>query len=161
MSTSTRLVIGIGNHDRGDDAVGLAVAERIRAAAPLGVEIIMLDGDQLGLLDAWANAAEVYVIDAVCSGSPPGTVFRFDAARPLPARFSHRGTHTFSLADVVELARALGTLPPHLTGYGIEGHRFDMGDPLSPETSKAVEIVAERLLRELNSADPGRWLTCA
>ncbi len=147
----TKLVIGVGNHDRGDDAVGLAVAERIRAAAPRGVGVMMLDGDQLALLDAWADATDVYVIDAVCSGSSPGTVFHFDAARPLPTRFGHRGSHTFSLADVVELARALGTLPPRLTGYGIEGNRFDVGAPLSPETSQAIEDVADSLLRELDA----------
>ena len=145
-----KLVIGVGNHDRGDDAVGLAVAERIRAAAPRGVDVIMLEGDQLALLDAWADATDVYVVDAVCSGSRPGTVFHFDAARPLPARFGHRGSHTFSLADVVELARALGTLPPHLTGYGIEGNRFDVGAPMSPETHAAVEDVTDSLLRELD-----------
>lgn len=146
-----RLVIGVGNHDRGDDAAGLAVAERIRAAAPPGVEVIMLEGDQLALLDAWADATDVYVIDAVCSGSPTGAVFHFDATCPLPARFRHRGSHTFSLADVVELARALGTLPPHLTGYGIEGNRFDVGAPLSPETSRAIKDVADSLLRELSA----------
>jgi hydrogenase maturation protease len=146
---TTTLVIGIGNYDRGDDGAGLAVAERIRAAHLPGVGIIQLDGDQLGLLDAWADAADVYVIDAVCSGSPPGTVFHFDAARPLPTRFRYRGTHTFSLADVIELARELGTLPPRLTGYGIEGCRFEIGTALSPEITGAVEAVANCLLREL------------
>jgi hydrogenase maturation protease len=146
---TTTLVIGVGNYDRGDDAAGLAVAERIRAAHLPGVGVMELDGDQLGLLDAWANAAEVYVVDAVCSGSPPGTIYRFDAARPLSNRFRHRGTHTFSLADVVELARVLGTLPPRLTGYGIEGRTFEIGAALSPETSGAVQAVANLLLRDL------------
>jgi Ni,Fe-hydrogenase maturation factor len=51
------LVIGIGNPDRGDDAAGLAVARNVRAAAPAGVAVIELDGDQLALLDAWDGAA--------------------------------------------------------------------------------------------------------
>ncbi|MBV9382957.1 MAG: hydrogenase maturation protease [Streptosporangiaceae bacterium] len=151
MCTAVKLVIGAGNRDRGDDAAGLAVADRIRAAAPPGVRVVLLDGDQLGLLDAWADATEVYVVDAVCSGSPPGTVFRFDAACPLPGRFGHRGTHTFSLADVVELARALGRLPPHLAGYGIEGNRFGVGAAPSPQTRDAVRKVADLLLAELRA----------
>ncbi|MBV9444861.1 MAG: hydrogenase maturation protease [Streptosporangiaceae bacterium] len=150
MTTAMKLVIGVGNHDRGDDAVGLAVAERIRDAALPGVGVILLDGDQLALPDAWADADDVYVVDAVCSGSPPGTVFRFDASRPLPVWFGHRGTHTFSLADVVELARALCALPAHLTGYGIEGNRFNVGAAPSPETGEAIKVVADRLLHELN-----------
>jgi hydrogenase maturation protease len=55
---------GIGNADRGDDAAGLAVARLVRAAAPAGVTVLELDGDQLELLDARDGAAEVYLVDA-------------------------------------------------------------------------------------------------
>ena len=144
------LVIGIGNPARGDDAAGLTVARRIReAAAPYDVTVVELAGDQLALLDAWTGAREVYVIDAVCSGGTPGTVHRFDAAEPLTTHFWHCGTHTFSLADVIELARALGRLPARLTGFGIEGATFEPGAPLSPEAEAAVEAVTVLLLREL------------
>ena len=154
----TRLVIGIGTYNRGDDAAGLAVAERVRAARLAGVVVKRLAGDQLGLLDAWAEDAEepdaMYVVDAMCSDSPPGTIVRFDAVTPLESRFTHRGTHTFSLADVIELARALGELPEHLTGYGIEGGTFATGAPLSPEADAAIKDVTSRLIQELACA-PG------
>ena len=147
------LVIGIGNPARGDDAAGLAVARRIReAAAPYDVTVVELAGDQLALLDAWTGAREVYVIDAVCSGGTPGTVYRFDAAEPLTVHFWHCGTHTFSLADVIELARALGRLPARLTGFGIEGATFELGAPLSAEVDAAVQAVTAALLRELRES---------
>ena len=146
------LVIGIGNPARGDDAAGLAVARCIREAAPGHVTVTELAGDQLALLDAWTGAREVYLIDAVCSGGTPGTVYRFDAAEPLTARFWHRGTHTFSLADVIELGRALGRLPGRLTGYGIEGGTFEPGAPLSAEVEAAVRAVTAALLRELRES---------
>ena len=146
------LVIGIGNADRGDDAAGLAVARRVRAAtASRDVTVAELVGDQLGLLDAWDGVQDVYVVDAVCSGGAPGTVCRFDGAHLLDARFRHRGTHTLSLADVIELARALGRLPARLTGYGIEGAAFELGTGLSPEVAAAVEVVTGRLLAELKA----------
>lgn len=44
------VIIGIGNADRGDDAVGLVVARKVRDAAPAGVTVTELDGDQLALL---------------------------------------------------------------------------------------------------------------
>ena len=143
------LVIGIGNPDRGDDAAGLAVARTVRAAAPAGVTVIELDGDQLALLDAWDGAADVYVVDAACSGGEPGSVYRFDAATPLAGEFSHRGTHLFSLADVIELARALGRLPGRLTGFGIEGAAYELGAPLSAQAQVAARAVAEQILHEL------------
>ena len=146
------LVIGIGNADRGDDAAGLLVARRVRAATPRReVTVTELIGDQLALLDTWGGVKDVYVIDAVRSGGAPGTVYRFDAVHPLDARFRHRGTHTLSLADVIELARALGRLPAHLIGYGIEGAVFELGASLSPAVEPAVEAVARRLIAELKA----------
>jgi hydrogenase maturation protease len=146
------LVIGIGNPDRGDDAAGLEAVRRVRASARPGeVAVRELAGDQLALIDEWAGAAEVYVVDAVCSGGTPGTVYRFDAADALTGRFRHRGTHTLSLADVIELARALGRLPGHLAGYGIEGASFAIGDGLSEEAAAAVDKVASLLLSDLRA----------
>jgi hydrogenase maturation protease len=47
------------------------------------------------------------------------------------------------LADAIELARALGRLPPRVTVYGIEGERFDTGAPLSDSVAGAIdEVVA-------------------
>jgi len=150
------LVIGIGNQDRGDDAVGLAVARKVRAAAPAGAAVIELDGDQIALLDAWDGTADVYVVDATCSGAEPGSVRRFDASVPLGADFSHRGTHLLSLADVIELARALDRLPARLTGYGIEGAAYELGAPLSPQVEAAARGVAEQILHELREGGRAR-----
>jgi len=144
------LVIGIGNADRGDDAAGLAVAKRIRAATlPGEVTVLELAGDQLALIDEWTGATDVFVVDAVSSGGAPGTVYRFDAADPLTERFQHRGTHMFSLADVIELARALGRLPRRLAGFGIEGTGFAIGAGLSPQVAAAVDEVTAMLIAEL------------
>jgi hydrogenase maturation protease len=143
------LVIGVGNPDRGDDAAGLAAARHVRAAAPAGVTVIELDGDQLALLDAWQGAADVYVVDATCSGAEPGTVRRFDASHPLGKGFSRRGTHLLGLADVIELARALRRLPARLRGFGIEGAAYELGAPLSQEAELAARAVAEQILHEL------------
>ena len=143
------LVIGIGNADRGDDAVGLTVARKVRDAAPDGVTVTELDGDQLALLDAWDGADDVYVVDATCSGGEPGNVYRFDSSARLGRHFSHRATHMYSLADVIELARVLRRLPARLTGYGIEGASFELGAPLSREAEGAARTVAEQILHEL------------
>ncbi len=146
------LVIGIGNPDRGDDAAGLAVARRVRELTKPGeVTVRELIGDQLNLMDAWNGATEVYLVDAVCSGGTPGSVYQFDAADALTEQFSHCGTHTFSLADVVELARALGRLPRRLSGYGVEGATFQVGAPMSRRVRAAVETVTSMLLIDLKA----------
>lgn len=144
------LVVGIGTPDHGDDVAGLLVAERIRAVtSPRTVTVRELVGDQLSLLDLWAGAREVYVIDAVRSGGAPGTVYRFDGAQPLTAEFANKSSHAFSLADVIELARAMDRLPPRLIGYGIEGSQWGLGAPVSPQVMDAVDAVTKRLSLEL------------
>ena len=146
------LVIGIGNPVRGDDAAGLEVARRVRQATRPGeVTVRELTGDQLALIDEWAGATEVYVVDAVYSGGTPGTVYQFDATDALTDRFRHRDTHMFSLAEVIELARALGRLPGHLAGYGIEGASFAAGYGLSKEAAAAVDRVVGLLLNDLKA----------
>ncbi len=144
------LVIGIGNAYRGDDAAGLAVADRVRVAAPPGVEVLRYEGEPVSLIDRWDRARSVYLVDAVSSGGEPGSIYRFDATGlPLGAPFSRRGTHAFGVAETIELARALGRLPLQLIGYGIEGRSFGRGAGLSPEARRAVSIASARLLKEV------------
>jgi hydrogenase maturation protease len=148
------VVIGVGNRYRSDDRAGLEAARRVRELAP-DVEVIELEGEPTSLIDAWEGADAVYVIDAVSSGREPGTVYRFDArTEPPPPQFRHRGTHAFSVADVVELARALDRLPGRLVAYGIEGDGFGAGEGLSPVVEHAVQEAVGRLLAELDRGDP-------
>ncbi len=140
------IVIGVGNAWRGDDGAGLAVARRLREAAPAGLEVREVEGDASALVDAWAGADRVVVVDAAESGAPPGTVRRFDAvAEPLPARGVRSSTHAFGVPDAIELSRALGRLPARLDVYAIEGAGFTAGDRLSPAVDQAVAAVVEEL----------------
>ncbi|MDZ7262302.1 MAG: hydrogenase maturation protease [candidate division KSB1 bacterium] len=152
------LVIGVGNADRGDDAVGLIVAQRLKEKAQSAgneisyepITILEQSGQDLALIESWKEAETVIVIDAIHSGAKPGTLQRFDAqAQPIPAKFFHHSTHTFSVVDAIELARVLDLLPPRLIIYGIEGKTFKPGAGLSWEVEKAIPEVVEQVLREL------------
>jgi hydrogenase maturation protease len=145
-------VIGAGNALMGDDAAGLAVARRLRGSLPPEAEVIDCDSEGSALIEAWRAADAAIIIDAVRSGAPPGSVHRFDAASaPLPSALFHYSTHAVNVADAVELARALGTLPPCVVVFGIEGAGFEAGAGLSAEVERAVEAVAERVRQEVSS----------
>ena len=148
------LVVGLGNAWRGDDGAGPAVARSLGDDP----RVLVHEGEPIGLLDAWAGAAEVVVVDAVASGAPAGTVHRLDAAAaPLPARFARGSTHAFGLAETIELARMLGRLPPRVTVYGIEGLDFRAGDQLSAPVRAAVDAIRAELRDRLGkSAADGR-----
>ena len=141
---SHTLVLGLGNEFRGDDGVGRVVARRLSETPVPGVEIREESGEGAALMDAWQDAQSVILVDAVQSGAAPGTIHRLDASSvPVPSRFFHYSTHAFSVAEAVELARALGQLPPRLILFGIEGKDFSSGEELSPEVAGAVnELIA-------------------
>lgn len=148
--TSRRVVIGIGNPDRGDDAAGRAAARLLRGSLPHDVDIVEHDGEATGLLARLDGATAAYLVDACRSGAAPGTVRRFDAtAVPLPQGLFEVSTHGFGVAAAIELARALGRLPDRCIIYAIEGGSFSAGAPLSAPVAQAVTDVAARLHGEI------------
>lgn len=144
------LVICIGNAYRGDDAVGLIVLQRLREEPLDHVTILEESSAGVALIDLWQDTDVVILIDAVCSGAEPGTLYRFEAhTRPLPTEFSRYSTHAFSVAETIELARSLDRLPPCLIVYGIEGRTFEMGALVSSKVEKAGRAVTQRVLWDL------------
>jgi hydrogenase maturation protease len=147
-------VIGIGNPLRGDDAIGLLVARRVRDLADPEVEVMELEGEPARLIDAWHGAGLAVVVDALKLDAPEGAVVRFDAtADPLPPSVSASSTHALGLEEAIEIARVLDRLPEHLVVFGIQGTRFQAGSDLSPAVAAAIEPAAEAVLREGERAD--------
>ena len=145
------LIIGVGNPDRGDDAAGIIVAQRLRQRLPSDVPILQITGDLTSLLEAWQTAETVILIDAAHSGATPGAIHRFDANKSsLPANFFRCSTHALGIPEAIELARALGNIPPQLIVYGIEAKDFDTGTGLSAP----VEQAANKLVDLLCSSAP-------
>ncbi len=144
------VVIGIGNRLRGDDGAGVAVAERLRGHVPRWVDVVACDEEPSRLMDAWKGADTAVLVDAVTSGSPAGTLHRFDAGRrPVPAQEFRSSTHAIGVADTIELARALGRLPRRVLVYGIEACSFEAGAPLTPPVETAVAGAAAAVLSDL------------
>jgi hydrogenase maturation protease len=144
------LVIGIGNRCRSDDGVGPVVAGLIAARRLPGVRAVEHSGEGAGLMALWDGWRRVVIVDAARSGSPPGTVHRLDArAQRVPGGLFNYSTHAFSVAEAVEMARVLGTLPERLVVYGIEARDIGCGQMLSPPVEAAAESVAQRIAEEL------------
>lgn len=153
--TTQTLIIGLGNDFRRDDGAGRVAVRRIKVEVGEDLRVIEESGEGAALMDAWQGADLVILIDAVHSGAAPGTIHRFDArAQQIPSAFFHYSTHAFSIAEAIELARALDQLPPRLIVYGIEGKDFSSGENLSPEVAAAVEEVARQVKGELCTKCP-------
>jgi hydrogenase maturation protease len=153
MSAHARLLVGIGAELRGDDAVGLRVAETARPRVPPGVEVRVLAEDATTLVEWWAGAELVVLVDAMRSAQPPGGVTRLDLLEPGHGAVAVgagvlRSSHAFGVAEALALGRALGRLPARLIAYGIEGADFGVGAPMTPAVTAAVDKVVGRVVEE-------------
>jgi len=157
MSPGGRVaLIGYGHPSRGDDAAGPLVARRLRGMLPADVEVREILGDGASLMEAWAGFDRVVIVDAVVSGSPAGTLHRLDGRRlPDTAEFRSPSSHSLGLMEAIRLAETLGRLPRVLEIIGIEGRRFETGEPAGPEVQEGIARAAAVLLDEL-SGDAAR-----
>jgi hydrogenase maturation protease len=139
-----RIVIGVGNDLRGDDAAGWETVRRLVPSPSLVVH--EHGGDAPGLIGLWGPDDDVVVVDAVVSSDPAGAIVEIDAlATPLPADVSWATTHGAGVAEGIELARALGLLPRNLVLIGISAKEFELGAPMNPEVERAVGEIVRRL----------------
>ncbi len=149
------MVVGLGSTDRGDDAVGPAVARTVAVLDLPGVVVIEHE-DPTDLIELWSGLETVVVVDAVRSGAPPGTLHVLETGAN-GARLvegspwgGSGGTHAFGLPAAVELARALGRLPRQVVVVGIEAEQFDHGSPLSPAVAGAVAAAVDTVVEMLS-----------
>lgn len=144
------LIVGIGNRFRRDDGVGPWVAEGLQKA---GLETHVHAGDGTGLLDLFEARGNVILVDATRSGAVPGSRVVLDAGlAPLCADMFHYSTHRFGLAEAVETARALGSLPQRLWVYGIEGRDFGAGIGLTDRVAHAAMALVADLTDDLTGS---------
>jgi hydrogenase maturation protease len=144
------MVIGIGNPDRGDDAIGLAIARALKQADPPGVTVIEHRGDAADLVERLGRTAAAILVDAAVSGAAPGTFRRIDVHRqPLPASWFTGSTHGLGVVTAIELAGVLGSLPSRCIVYAVEAASFDHGATISPDAMATIPPVTEAIGRDL------------
>ena len=145
------VLAGLGSEYRRDDGAGPAAVSMVMRQCT-GVTVVGPLDDPLDLLGLWDGAALAVVVDAVSSGSPPGTVqvVELDPTAPRPVR--ERGasgmnsTHGIGLAGVYRLARAIERAPSRVVVVGIEGSDFGQGIGLSQGVEEGVAHAARHVV---------------
>jgi hydrogenase maturation protease len=152
MSTSKRtIVIGLGNPLMGDDGLGIAALEQLRAAHGdvRGVEFI--DGGTWGmnLLPVIEDAGRLILIDAIDVGTDPGTAVRLERAQ-LPRYLAMKiSPHQVDLRDVLGLAELRGTLPDNTVALGLQPESIELRNSLSPTIAGRIDDLVEWVASEL------------
>jgi hydrogenase maturation protease len=144
MTPPRRLLIGVGNPDRGDDGAGRAVARRLLARNDCAFEVREGTGEATSLMSAWTGFDDVILVDACRGAGPPGSIHCIGPNEvDRLARLQHASTHSLGVATAIGLSHALGSLPSRLLIYAIEAGHSREGEGLSEEVEHAVhEVVA-------------------
>jgi len=141
------LLIGVGNRDRGDDAVGPIVCDLVAERTEGAIPTVVMETSVLDLPEHWCAADRVVLVDAGRPSGRPGLISEFDG---LDHRLVDPGTvstHSIDVAAAIELARVLGRLPVALAVISVEGESFDVGATLSAPVRRSAEQLAEELGR--------------
>lgn len=114
-------VIGIGS-PYGGDTVGWQAIVRMREEIdrfPPGTELHALDRPGSSLIPLLEKSKAVVLIDAMQSNQYPGTVQRLHLGDLLMVA-AQPSSHSLGVAETLNLAKVLGSLPETLLIYGIE-----------------------------------------
>ncbi len=142
-------ILGIGNPLRGDDGVALAVLERLTAQKRREWDLQELSSDAFGLLEHLLDNYPVILIDSAEIGKEPGEYACFDVSQvSLKQASSFVSTHGFSFAEVLLMARGLGSVAS-VSIVAVQPESLEFGTGLSESVRKALPAIEAAVLEEI------------
>lgn len=145
------LVLGLGNILLSDEGAGIKAIKELQRRYDCSDAVEFIDGGTMGLelLPYFEGRSHVLIIDAVKTGSAPGTIIRIEDP---PAYFSSKTSpHQIGLADVLGIAAITGDLPRNITLFGIEPKQLSTGLDLSAEVSRNLNRLVDTVAAELKA----------
>jgi len=140
-----RLIIGIGNPSRGDDALGSLCIERLQTRQLPDTELLTDFQLQIEYVLDLLGREEVIFVDAAASGAEPY------AFGPLSAQTDNSVT-THAVSPSALLATSLqinGCLPHYTYLLAIRGYSFELGDALSAHAEDNLDRAMALLERHM------------
>lgn len=149
------VVIGCGNLNRSDDAVGVRVVQRLQARfANEPMDDLRLFDAGTGGMDVMfkaRGARELIIVDACRSGSEAGAIFRLPGSTIDTAHAPAYSLHDFRWDHAVHAGRRIfgDDFPAALTVYLVEAGSLELGLDLTPAVAAAVDPVCDHIARQI------------
>jgi hydrogenase maturation protease len=146
------LLVALGNPLAGDDGAGVEIARRLIERGEVGCQVRILLSPGVELLDAFASADVILLVDAVSSGSPPGTLHLVPLVPFQLGEAVHRTNVTTRVGSArryadqsqeVGTARGLPEVEPHSLS-SLSTHGFGLQETL--ELARALGRCVPRLM---------------
>lgn len=144
-------IIGCGNLNRNDDAVGVIIAQRLQKYLAQNphphVQIYDCGTAGMEVMFQARGSKQLIIIDASCTGSEPGAIFKVPgeelAALPEPSYNLHDFRWDHALAAGRKIFQ--NDFPQDVTVYLIEAANLDLGLDLTPVVQHAANLVFEEV----------------
>ncbi|MBD2212258.1 hydrogenase maturation protease [Nostoc linckia FACHB-104] len=144
-------IIGCGNLNRSDDAVGVIVAQRLQQFLTENphpnVRVYDCGTGGMEVMFQARGSKQLIIIDASSTGSEPGAVFKVPGkeleALPEPSY----NLHNFRWDNALAAGRKIfqNDFPQEVTVYLIEAANLDLGLELSPAIEHSANLVFEEV----------------
>jgi hydrogenase maturation protease len=144
-------IIGCGNLNRNDDAVGVMIAQQLQQFIGQNphphVQVYDCGSAGMEVMFQARGSKQLIIIDASSTGSEPGAVFKVPGkeleALPEPSY----NLHNFRWDNALAAGRKIfhNDFPDEVTVYLIEAANLDFGLELSPSVQTAANLVCEEI----------------
>lgn len=145
------LVLGVGNVLLTDEGAGVRAVEQLQQQYVFPPQVELIDGGTMGLdlLGYLDDKTHLFIVDAILSDKPPGSVVIEKRLDP-PAYFRQKiSPHQIGLSELLAVAAMQDCLPPSITLFGIVPLDLSTGMEMSPAVTAAVEQVVSAVVQEL------------
>ncbi|WP_198263764.1 hydrogenase maturation protease [sulfur-oxidizing endosymbiont of Gigantopelta aegis] len=153
MSKSLLTLIAIGNQNRGDDGIGIAIVENIKNQLPSTIDVQLWESR-----DALSVAAEllainmsIIIVDCADMGLKGGEYKWFKQSEcVLEQHHNVLSTHGFGFSDALALAETLG-FEQDLYFFAVQAVEIEFKQGLSDILQKNMNVMSDLLLEKINN----------
>lgn len=146
-------IVGCGNANRSDDAVGVEVARRMREHLGPRPDVQVFDCGTAGMevMFAARGTDHLIIVDASNTGSEPGTIYEVPGDELEQEYTPSLNLHDFRWDHALAAGRQIfaADYPSQVEVFLIEAERLDLGLELSPTVARAADRVVEKLMNRL------------
>ncbi|HIK55719.1 MAG TPA: hydrogenase maturation protease [Synechococcales cyanobacterium M55_K2018_004] len=153
-------IIGCGNLNRSDDAIGVLVAQQLQAylqANPCaGVQVFDCGTAGMEVMFGARGSTALVIVDASSTGSEPGTIYQVPGnvleQLPVPSYTLHDFRWDHAIAAGRKIFR--DEFPSDVTVFLIEAENLSFGLGLSPAVRAAGDRVLQTIIALLPQTHP-------
>ncbi len=150
LLSSDTVVIGVGNTILSDEGVGVHAARLLQGDPRVPNGVTILDGGTIGLelIPYASDASRVLLLDAMNSGSAPGTLARM-TGKDLLGMSGGLNVHQLGVADLIAALALVSARPQDIVVLGVQPANTDWGTTLSPDVEAALSRLVDAALAQL------------